>query len=241
MHRSLASLSLVLVVVLVSACSEPPADVIGQTADGGAGGDADADAAARSCDVLEQSCPVGEGCYWGGAPGAFVCAESLGLPRYHPCQTSDQCSTGDGCHLDDFFSFYCIGYCDYAANGGGADPRCEQHELCAGPFDGDVGVCLGICDALDSDCPEGLGCYHILEAADLCLPTVGEGETGDECVRNNDCAPGHGCVDVDEVTSVCAVYCDHEANPEGADPRCAEGEVCGALGPGERLGTCRVP
>jgi hypothetical protein len=234
MRWSSASLLPVLVAALALGCSEPPAGISGQSSDAGAPGDA----AAGSCDVLAQSCPPGEGCYWAGAPGAFVCAPALGLPRYHPCQTSDQCAIGDGCHLDDFFSFFCIGYCDYGANAGGPDPRCEEHELCAA-FDGDVGVCLGICDALDSDCPDGLGCYHILEAADICLPVTGDGEAGDACARNNDCAPGLGCVDGE--TSVCATYCDHEANPDEADPRCAKGEVCGALGDGERIGACRVP
>jgi len=225
-----------LLLLLMAACSEPPAGVTGEVVDSGP----TPDAAESVCDVLEQSCPPGEGCYWAGAPGVFVCDDTLGLPRYHPCQTSDQCAPGDGCHLDDFFSFYCTGYCDYANNGGGSDPRCEEHELCAGPFDGDVGICLGICDALDSDCPDGLGCYHILEAADICLPVTGAGEKGDACVRNNDCAPGLGCDESGE-TSVCAVYCDHESNPEAADPRCEKGEVCGALGDDERIGACRVP
>lgn len=222
--------------VLLCACSQPPSELDRD------GMPRDAEPAADAsllCDVLTQSCPDGEGCYWAGGPGNFICAPSLGLPTYHPCQASDECAAGDGCHLDDFFSFYCVPYCDYGVNGGGDDPRCAEHELCAA-FDGDIGVCLGICDALDSDCPDQQGCYHIPDAADICLPVTGDGAPGAACLRNNDCRPGNGCVGVGEEAK-CAVYCDHDTNPEAADPRCAEDEVCGALEAGERLGACVAP
>ena len=225
-----------LLLVLVAACSEPPAGVEGQASDSGPPG---IDADPGVCDALAQSCPEGEGCFWAGAPGAFECAETLGLPRYHPCQTSSQCAPGNGCHLDDFFSFYCTAYCDYATHAGEWDPRCGENELCAA-FDDLVGICLGICDPLDSDCPDGMGCYHIPEAADICLPVTGAAQVGEACVRNNDCAPGLGCVEGGEA-AVCAAYCDHDANPEAADPRCAKGEVCGTLGDGERIGVCGAP
>jgi hypothetical protein len=222
--------------VVVGACSQPPDGVTGAPSDAAPAADA-----SLQCDALEQSCPDDEGCYWWGAPGDFRCAPSLGLPRYHPCGRSDECSVGDGCHLDDFFSFYCIAYCDYGLNAGGSDPRCADHELCAA-FDGDVGVCLGICDALDSSCPDGQGCYHILDAADICLPVTGNGAPGATCQRNNDCAPGNGCIEDERAeTATCAVYCDHDSHPEASDPRCAKGEVCASLGPGERIGACELP
>jgi len=224
---------------LLIGCGGPPSELPGDpeaSRDSGAG-----DAGEPiECDPLAPVCPAGHGCYW-AAPGRFECAASLGLPRYHLCEASAQCSPGDGCHLDDRFDFFCIGYCDHARYGGERDPeRCGENELC-GDFDGEVGRCLGICDPLASDCPDGLGCYAILDgAADLCLPVTGEGQPGEPCQKSNDCAPGSGCVELGDQLA-CATYCDHDENPGQADPRCAGGEVCTPLQPGERIGACAAP
>ena len=221
-------LRLLVALALAAACTDPPAGLVGS------GPDAAPADASLNCSPLQSSCAAGSGCYWAG-PGQFHCAAALGLPRYHVCRQSTDCSPGDGCHLDDIFDFYCVGYCDYRAFGGERDPdRCGENEVCAGPFDGGIGICLGLCDALDPDCPEELGCY-LREGADICLPVIGDGAPGDACSRNNDCRPGSGCRDDD----TCAVYCDHENNPEQADPRCEDGEVCAAVARGERLGFCQ--
>ena len=217
----------------LAACGSPPSGLIDPDQPGDAGA---SDARALACDPLAPACASGEGCFWMG-PGTFECAPAAGLPRYHVCQSSQHCSPGDGCHLDDFYDFYCIGYCDHTRYAGQRDPeRCGENELC-GDWDGVVGRCLGICDPLAPDCPDGLGCYAILDAADLCLPITGQGAPGDPCQRSNDCAPGGGCVERGEERT-CAAYCDHETNPDQADPRCADGEVCARLGPGERIGIC---
>lgn len=217
-----------LAIALLAACTDPPAEL------DGSGPDAAAPDASLLCTPIEPSCADGSGCYWAG-PGRFECAPGLGLPRYHVCGASSDCTPGDGCHLDDIFDFYCTGYCDYGRYAGERDPEhCGENELCAGPLDDGIGICLGLCDPLASDCPEGLGCY-VREGADICLPVTGSGAPGDLCSRNNDCAPGSGCADGDR----CAVYCNYQDNPDQTDPRCAGGELCTALAPRERIGVCR--
>jgi len=86
-----------------------------------------------------------------------------------------------------------------------------------GRFDDSIGICLGLCDPLDSDCPDGMGCY-LRANADICLPVIDDLAPGDPCSRNNECRPGSGCRDEDEI---CAVYCNHDEHPERPDPRCA--------------------
>jgi hypothetical protein len=217
-----------MVIALAAACTDPPGELTGSGPDG-----APPDAS-LNCSPIQSTCAEGDGCYWAG-PGRFECQAALGLPRYHVCGQSSDCSPGDGCHLDDIFDFYCVGYCDYGRYGGQRDPeRCGENELCAGPLDGGIGICLGLCDPLESDCPDGMGCY-LRENADICLPVIGAGAPGDPCGRNNDCLPGAGCRDDD----VCAAYCSYQDNPDQADPRCADGEVCTAIADGERLGYCR--
>jgi len=217
----------VMVAFATAACTNPP----GQLA--GSGPDAGAPDASLNCSPITPTCAQGSGCYWAG-PGRFECAAALGLPRYHLCRQSTDCSPGDGCHLDDTVDFYCTGYCDYGRYSGERDPdRCGENEICAGPFDSGIGICLGLCDPLDSDCPEGLGCY-LRQNADICLPVVGEGAPGDVCAHDNECLPGAGCND-----DVCAVYCNHDNHPDEPDPRCAGGEICTAIAEGERLGFCQ--
>ena len=226
--------------ILLGACSGPPSHLAGQ--DPGPrrdAGPADAAADLFPCDPLAQTCPTGDGCFWVG-PGAFHCLPADGLPRYHVCQNSTECSPGDGCHLDDFYEFYCVAYCDYRRYAGQRDPdHCGEHELCA-TFDGEVGVCLGICDPLDSSCPSGQVCTYIEQAADLCFPQRADGAAGDGCARSNDCQPGLGCVGTGD-DAHCATYCDHDSHPETADPRCDSGQVCHQLYPGERIGYCDAP
>jgi hypothetical protein len=216
-------------------CSSPPSSIVDETPPGPPDG-APPDGQV-ACNPLAPACPEGAGCFW-AEPGRFECSASVGLPRYHVCLVSSQCSPGDGCHLDDFYDFYCTGYCDHTMYGGMRDPdRCADKDLC-GDFDGAIGRCLGICDPLAPDCPDGLGCYAILDgSADLCLPITGNGKPGDLCQRNNDCEPGAGCIGSGSAAR-CAAYCDHDENPDGDDPRCEEGEVCGSLGAGERIGVC---
>ena len=225
------SLSWLVAAATLTACSAPPSSA--REFDAGVRADA---ATVLGCDPLACTCGDDDGCYW-FMPGDFECAPSLKLPRYHVCAASTQCSPGDGCHLDDFVNFYCTGYCDYATYAGERDPgRCSDHELCAS-FDGDVGICLGICDPLDSTCPPDQGCYVIPNAADLCIPSGQKRIPGEECRRNPDCAPGAGCVGSDD-DMYCATYCDHDTYPEASDPRCNEGEICVALAFGERIGVC---
>ena len=219
----------VVVIALATAgCTDPPADLTGS------GQDAAAPDASLNCSPIQPTCAEGSGCYWAG-PGRFECAAALGLPRYHVCRESADCSPGDGCHLDDIVDFYCVGYCDYGRYGGERDPeRCGENEVCAGPLDGGIGICLGLCDPLDSDCPDGQGCYH-RTGADICLPVTDGSAPGEACSRNNDCLPGAGCTGDD----LCAVYCNYQNHPDQPDPRCAGGEVCTAIEPGEPLGFCQ--
>jgi len=114
-------------------CTDPPGDL------SGSGPDAAPPDASVNCSPIQPTCELGSGCYWAG-PGRFECATALGLPRYHVCRDSTDCSPGDGCHLDDIVDFYCVGYCDYGRYGGERDPdRCGENELCAGPLDGGIG------------------------------------------------------------------------------------------------------
>lgn len=219
----------VVVIALAAGCSKPPGGL------SGSGPDAAPADASLNCSPIQSTCAAGDGCFWAG-PGRFECSAALGLPRYHPCRQSNDCSPGDGCHLDDIVDFYCTGYCDYGIYGGERDPdHCGENEVCAGPLDDSIGICLGLCDPLDSDCPDGMGCY-LRANADICLPVIDDLAPGDPCSRNNECRPGSGCRDEDEI---CAVYCNHDEHPERPDPRCAEGEVCTAIAPGERLGFCQ--
>jgi hypothetical protein len=224
-----------LVLVALAGCQAPPGTL--EAIDAGPPPDAPAPDARYGCDPLLQDCGDGRACVWQG-PARFECVASLGLPRYHSCLTSAHCSPGDGCHLDDFIDFYCIAYCDHARYPGLRDPRrCDVSEIC-GEWDGPVGRCLAICDPLSANCLAGLACYLVPDAADLCVPILEPGAPGTACGRNNDCAPGSGCLGD---PAVCTIYCDHQNYPDQPEPRCADGELCRALAGEDRIGACGPP
>ena len=83
------------------------------------------------------------------------------------------------------------------------------------------------------------GCFLYLEGA-VCAPVSKSPPSvpGSACSYLNECAIGAGCVQVDG-KSHCRAYCDYQANPNKADPRCSIEGVCRFLAGGDGLGVCR--
>jgi hypothetical protein len=94
-----------------------------------------------------------------------------------------------------------------------ADTDCPEGAACVAAESGAL-VCSAACSAVNP-CPDGEACTEV-EGATICVP-AGEGELGDTCDDNAQCASG-ACVLAGE-TSVCVVLCED-------DNDCAQGARC---------------
>lgn len=90
------------------------------------------------------------------------------------------------------------------------DADCAATETCAVADDG-ARICTSDCSAVNP-CPEGEACTQV-DGARICV-AAGEGELGDECDDNAQCASG-ACVLAGE-TSVCVILCEDDSDCSGA-------------------------
>jgi len=217
---------------------------------------------AGQCDPKSQDCPDGEKCsaisIVDGEPwGANTCVPVNGEGQVgDPCDIEggkytgvDNCALGLMCLLtdDEGFGGACVEFCD-------PNDQCPDtpSAKCVVYNDGALPICLGDCDPLIQDCPEGQACYNSAGDNFVCFKETampGEGGPGAECAYINQCQKGTYCAAATALAncptpSCCTPYCPVS---EGNGP-CAAGEDCvaffveGMAPPGlEDVGVCALP
>lgn len=173
------------------------------------------------CDVLEQDCSDGMGCY---DPDQPVCLGSGGLAIGETCNNNDECRPGAGCTFGSGSSFLCAPYCDPTEE---STSKVACSSLCPGAFatfvDSDtfantVGICMagsgsGSCDPLEQDCEEGRGCYGREQTA---CQIAGDTAPGESCFPMGAvCEPGTECIGIQGEDSYCQPYCDPNPTADG--------------------------
>ncbi len=91
-------------------------------------------------------------------------------------------------------------------------------DVCDSPkgLAGFVGACVApaSCDLLAQDCSKGDMCIPTDKGdATQCVPSAGDGTTGDSCEFSNQCAPSHICADAELCgdNPCCLLLCDQQA------------------------------
>src|SRR5690606_15271830 len=147
---------------------------------------------------------------------SLTCVPALGTGlEDDPC-LSDECSPGLWC-LDG----RCRRICDATNNTG-----CEREQICASASDPIPGWCLSTCELALAECPFASdACKRVIGAGAqvwaACVSNPGFGLTGDPCLADTECAPGHLCTAasqhtlpcVDDAASCCTPVCDTLALP----------------------------
>lgn len=222
------------------------------------------DGGAAMCDPKAQDCPEGKKCTAiSDAPpdpwNANTCIEIMGSGDVgEPCDIqdgkysgNDNCKEGTICLLtdDDGNDGVCVEFCD-------ATDKCPQtpNAMCATYNDGALPICLGSCDPLIQDCPEGQACYNSAGDNFVCFKESampGEGIPGSPCQYINQCQKGNFCANSMAVvgcdpnsTGCCTPYCAIS----GGNAPCQMGEDCvaffemGMAPPAyEDVGVCAIP
>jgi hypothetical protein len=221
------------------------------------------------CSVWDQDCPEGQKCMpWSndGQPtwNATKCVDldpdagQVGDPctvQGNGVSGVDSCTTSAMCwNVDPSTNMgTCIGFCDGTEN----NPICDDPQTtCSITNDGVLILCLPLCDPLLQECPDGQGCYGIIDGY-VCAPDVsGEmGAFGEPCEAINvcdeglECMPAAGVPDCPGAMGCCTEFCDL-SNPNATD-ECAGasgGQMCmpafeaGSAPPGyEDVGYCLIP
>jgi hypothetical protein len=136
----------------------------------------------------------------------------------------------------------CTPFCSWA----GASLTCPSGYQCD-LGDAFMDLCTPICDPIAQDCPDGQGCYWSATKFE-CVPTSQDFPAGSPCGYVNDCAPGHACVDSDQLpqcagASCCTPFCDLE-EPDACAESIPQSSCLPWFGPGEapaglgNLGVC---
>lgn len=216
------------------------------------------------CDLYAQDCPIDEKCMpWANDGGdvwnATRCSPIDPSPSAvgDPCQVEgsplsglDDCELGSMCWNVSLETL--AGTCTAMCSGSERNPTCEDPStMCATEGETGLALCLPVCDPLEQDCAEGLGCYPV-ESTFLCVPD-GSGDTGapgDPCQGLNACDPGRWCAAPASVpmcmdgVGCCSGLCD-VTDPL---PPCLPGQEClawyaeGTAPMGyENVGACIVP
>jgi hypothetical protein len=157
-----------------------------------------------------------------------------------PCEGDDECSPGLVCA-----DGRCRSLCDAALGLG-----CADDQICSVAAEPIPGVCLTSCDLVLDDCVHANeACKRVFGAGGqvwaACVDNPGDGQTGDACELDSECAPWHLCTPAalhtlpcaDEAAFCCAPVCDPiELVCFGLEP------ICYVLGiPGqETAGFCGV-
>jgi hypothetical protein len=223
---------------------------------------------AFECDLFAQDCPEGEKCMpWGNDGGTWNATRCSPIAD-NPGQPGDECTVEggaasgiDSCDLGsqcwDVDPKTNMGVCAAMCTGDASNPICEDPDTtCSIANDGAIVLCLGVCDPIVQDCPEGQACYPVAEDW-VCGPDAsGEmGTYGDPCEFINVCDPGLMCLDASATpncagaSGCCTEVCDI-TDPEG-DAQCTgapDGQTCtpwyeeGTAPPGyEDVGACALP
>lgn len=216
------------------------------------------------CDPRVQDCPEGQKCTAvapaEGEPwGVNTCVEIKGDGAVgDPCDVEDgkytgidNCAVGNICLLtdDEGAGGVCVEFCD-------TNDACPDTPTanCVVYNDGSLPICLGSCDPLLQDCPEGQGCYNSAGDLFVCFKESampGEGGPGDECQYINQCQKGGFCAATAAVANCppnssgcCTPFCP----VSGGNGPCQAGEECtpffemGMAPPSyEDVGVCVIP
>lgn len=219
------------------------------------------------CSLFAQDCPDGEKCMpWandgGDAWNATICVpvdDSPGQPGDECAVEGSGVSGVDDCDLGsmcwDVDPETNVGTCVPMCTGDASAPICENPDTsCTIANEGNIVLCLPVCDPLLQDCAEGQACYPIADQWNCAPDASGEmGSSGDPCEYINACDAGNiclgaaawpGCVGS---AGCCSPVCDVE-DPQG-DAQCpGDGQTCqvwyeeGASPPGyEAVGACALP
>jgi hypothetical protein len=248
---------------VTSATGEAPEDPTGDDTavgfivppDGGVSGE---------CDPRAQDCPEGQKCTAvspapGDPWGVNICVEVTGDGLVgDPCDVEggkytgvDNCVAGAICLLTDEEGQggVCVEFCD-------VNSACPQTPTakCVVYNSGSLPICLGSCDPIVQDCPEGQGCYNSAGDQFVCFKESampGEGGIGAECQYINQCQKGGFCAATDSVVNCsptslgcCTPFCP----VSGGNAPCQQGEDCvpffepGSAPPAyEDVGVCVIP
>jgi hypothetical protein len=167
------------------------------------------------CDVMEQGCGAGFGCY---DPTKPYCRKSLGLPAGSPCTGWDnaECEPGADC-VGAFVSGVatCTRYCDpqNPTSAKSCDLLCPgaSLEIYATSTELAGAQCLpgagGECDPLAPKCDAGQTCQGFEPAACTAVGTTAIGAPCD--FFNGSCVAGATCIGVQGADQLfCQPYCD---------------------------------
>lgn len=214
------------------------------------------------CDVFEQDCPAGKACKPAASPGAdtwdtAVCTEvganpgAVGDPCTADGQTGvDTCDVGNLCwYFDGMGNGSCIAMC----TGSAMNPTCEAGLVCDITNNGQLILCLQVCDPLAQSCPDGQICFFSDTASNFICDFDASGDMGmygDPCEYINVCDYGLFCTDAKNVpgcvsSGCCSPYCDVTLPNDCPDQ--AKGQVCVPWytmnpPPGqENIGACAIP
>ena len=186
------------------------------------------------------------------------------LDYYDVCTSTEQCPDNSHCFGDlfaDIDESQCLPLCDpTVSDPSGTCPGGDGEDALGGdcldlsmsvsgpgvptsPAVG-TGVCFEACE--DSDdwgrgkCSgEGQGCQPAGDGAGWCM-SAGDGEHGDDCSGDSDCADGYHCDETSEGGS-CRSYCQTGESTNDA-LGCEDDEICvGMGGDYDDLGRCHVP
>jgi hypothetical protein len=216
------------------------------------------------CDTFAQDCPAGFKCtVWandgGPAWNATRCVRVVPDPAAvgEPCTAEgsgasgiDDCALGGICwNVDERLQGTCADFC----MGSPESPQCPEDFLCA-ISSGPLALCLGTCDPLGDDCPDGEACYPVNESFTCSPDASGEfGAYGDTCEFINACDSGLICIGADAFgdcvggIGCCSPVCDVTAMDPDA-PCTSPGQGCQAwyrVGQApagyEDVGVCALP
>jgi hypothetical protein len=170
------------------------------------------------CDVVEQTCGDGMGCYF--VEGAAAqCLFAGGAGEGLQCSAVDDCAPGSTCLLDAAGAGRCHRYCCPEAGGCAAGAECARV----------AGVSFGICTpgrdctpAPQAGCGDTSACYPVSATGNVACFERGTLTEGAACSSVSDCLPGLGCLSRNEGPSLCIRLCDPVAGAGcPANLRCA--------------------
>lgn len=214
---------------------------------------------ASECSIWLQNCPSGNKCTSLDADGDWLIGDTRCVPVVpDPAPAGAACSRPgpgevDVCELgtvcwdtaDDTAEGTCMPFCAGTLD----DAFCSDPSyFCSVNGSGTFSLCIPRCDPLDPlACEDGRGCYRSSFSGFACEPDQ-SGDGGgplETCSSDNECNPGSGCVDAEDVglcngkdDACCVPWCDVKAS------NCPLQTVCAPYSPvladpgNENLGVC---
>jgi hypothetical protein len=184
------------------------------------------------CDLIDQNCAEGEGCYPDPSGAAGRCEPRGVASLGQPCEARSDCRPGLLCDLPPMGPGVCRSLCCPGAAGG-----CLGSSACVGLVDRDYGLCIAGANCspfatMGADggaiaCPSGQACYVVSADGRVACLAEGRRARNESCDRVDACAPGLSCLRVNAMAPRCVSMCN------AVDGRgCSAGEVCRALASG---------